>query len=213
MRTVSSAQQLNPAAGDHAIPGDPRELEAAVRAGERSWAAFPYYEMRYGVRGSRFGSSDSAFLAALARNPQSDVDRQVQWLGRVLSARGMPQWLLERHLELMHAELCAAIPERAAEYGTLANAAVMLHRLRRGVLPDASFGSLAREFEGAVGQEWTRRLPGMGEILVSAAVDERLGIRQAVHTLETWIAEPARFPFPWRDAALRTLRHASVVIG
>jgi hypothetical protein len=213
MRTLPTAQQLNPAAGDHAIPDDPRELEAAVRAGERSWAAFPYYEMRYGARGSRFGSSDSAFLAALARNSQADVDRQVQWLGRVLSARGMPQWLLERHLELMHAELCAAVPERAARYGTLETAAATLHRLRSGVLPDASFHALAREFDAAVGHEWTRRLPGMGEILVSAAVDERLGIRRAVSSLETWIVEPARFPFPWRDAALRTLRHAGVLIG
>ncbi|HEY1011536.1 MAG TPA: biliverdin-producing heme oxygenase, partial [Herpetosiphonaceae bacterium] len=44
---------LNPEAGAHAIPGDLREIEAALRAGARSWADCPYYAMRYGERGER----------------------------------------------------------------------------------------------------------------------------------------------------------------
>lgn len=101
---------LNPGAGRHVVAEDPRELRAALRAGVRSWERFPYYERRYGRRGRRFTRSDSAWLVTLASLPQSEVDRQIRWLGQVLAARGMPRWMLELHLEVLHEELVLSVP-------------------------------------------------------------------------------------------------------
>jgi hypothetical protein len=54
----------------------------------------------------------------------------VLWLGDLLAARGMPQWLLELHLEVLHDELCAAVPARRAGYATLLAGAAVLRALR-----------------------------------------------------------------------------------
>src|ERR671933_594218 len=93
-RPLASASSLNPSAGHHVVTGDPRELAAAERAGERSWTAWTYYERRYGDRGRQFTRSDSAWIAALPGSPASIVERQVRWLGTLLAARGMPRLLL-----------------------------------------------------------------------------------------------------------------------
>jgi hypothetical protein len=95
LRTLVTS--LNPEAGSHPIPSDPRELQAAVRAGERCWQRFPYFSQRYGHRGEKFTSSDSAWLVTLVEYDQARVHQQVAWLGQVLAARGMPRLLLETH--------------------------------------------------------------------------------------------------------------------
>lgn len=206
MLPAEPSQHLNPDAGDHEITDDPRELEAAVRAGDRSWSELPYYEWRYGGRGRRFGHSDSAWLAMLAQGSQADVDRQVQWLARVLSARGMPRWMVERHLEILNQELTAAVPERAADYDKFLRAAHRLAEARRAVLPDPVFQALAAEFDAAVGAEWAARLPGMGFILAAAVVDEANGVALAASSVQAWIEQSLRFPTAWIDAARHTLR-------
>src|SRR4051812_16513914 len=99
---------LNPEAGNHAVTTDPRELGAAIRVGERTRERFVYYERRYGERGRRFTHSDSAWIVTLAGNPPAVVERQLRWLGSLLAARGMPRWLLEVHLEGLHAQLVTA---------------------------------------------------------------------------------------------------------
>lgn len=195
--STTQARLLNPEAGTHPITADPREVEAARRADERSRAAFPYYEARYGSRGARFGTSDSAWIATLAEYDPAGVNRQVLWLGTVLSSRGMPRWLLERHLEVLHGELVAALPEREEAYAKLLAAAGVLREMRRALLDEEEFRGLAGEFEGAVGPEWSRRLRGMGEILTSAAVDEALGTDRAVPSVLEWAADPGRFPPHW----------------
>ena len=87
------AAALNPEAGNHVITSDPRELAAARRAAQRTWAHFPYYARRYGVRGRNFALSDSGWLATLCDLPPSTAVEQVKWLGVVLSSRGMPRKL------------------------------------------------------------------------------------------------------------------------
>lgn len=199
---------LNPEAGTHPLPTDPRELQAALRAGEQSWRQFPYYEWRYGQRGAQFTRSDSAWLVTLSDHPSVIVEQQVLWLGRVLAARGMPQWLLERHLELLHQELVAAVPEKAAAYERLQLAALRLREMRRQHIDDDLFQSLIAEFDQQVGDEWSTRLPATGGLLAAAVADERAGIVQAVTSIESWMTEPTRFPDVWIEAVRSTISKA-----
>lgn len=199
---------INPSAGSYPVTSDPREVAASVAAGERSWSEFPYYEARYGDRGRLFGHSDSAWLSLVAEAPQSQVNAEVLWLGSVLSSRGMPQYLLERHLEFLHQELCAAVPEKCDVYERLRAAAEMLRGLRTSQIGQEYCHRLAAEFKERVGAEWHERFPYMGALLVSAAADERLGIGRAVPVLEEWVTDPQRFPPEWIEAARETLRKA-----
>ncbi len=199
---------INPQAGSYPVTSDPREVAASVAAGERSWREFPYYEARYGERGRMFGHSDSAWLSLVADGPQGLVNSEVMWLGSVLSARGMPQYLLERHLEFLHEELCAAVPEKRELYDRLLGAAELLRNLRTSQISAESTQNLADEFAARVGPEWHDRFPYMGILLVSAAADERMGISRAVPVLEEWVTDPQRFPREWIEAARDTLRKA-----
>jgi hypothetical protein len=158
--------RLNPEAGNHIIPDDPAEIQAALRAGRRSWRQFPYYELRYGERGKRFTRSDSAWLVTLAAHRQDVVDHQIAWLGRLLAARGMPQWLLERHLEVLHEELVRAVPEKRSRYDKLLAAAERLHETRRAHIGDEAFDALPAAFDAMVGEELSARLPEAGRLLV-----------------------------------------------
>jgi hypothetical protein len=199
---------INPAAGNYPVTSDPREVAASVAAGERSWREVPYYQARYGDRGRLFGHSDSAWLSLIAEAPQGQVNAEVMWLGSVLSSRGMPQILLEWHLGFLHEELCAAAPENRERYDRLLAAAEVLRGLRTSQISPAFAARLAAEFNECIGAEWRTRFPRMGELLVSAAADERLGIGRAVAALEEFVLDPRHFPEHWVEAARHTLQQA-----
>lgn len=199
---------LNPEAGNHPMCHDPRELQAALRAGRMSWRRFPYYEARYGGRGLQFARSDSAWLVALAELHAATVNEQIAWLGRVLASRGMPQWLLELHLGVLYTELVAAVPERTEIYCSLLGAATMLREQRRKYLDDAALAELTAAFALQVGAEWEEKLPETGALLASAVADEAAGIMQAVPSIASWMTEPQRFPSIWIASVNRTLGRA-----
>jgi len=201
-------QFINPLAGNHPVSSDPREVAASAAAGERSWREFPYYEARFGERGRRFGHSDSAWLSLASRHGAEHLRREVLWLGEVLSARGMPQWMLERHLEFLHDALVEAVPERRGAYEKLLSAAKMLRERRLWKLGEDDFRALAAAFAARVGPEWSARLPHMGGLLAAAVADERNGVTRAVASLEEWAADPARFPPHWVDAVHDTIANA-----
>lgn len=202
------SRELNPAAGTHAITADPRELQAALRAGERSWREFPYYQWRYGERGVQFTRSDSAWMVTLTEYEQQVVDQQVGWLGRVLAARGMPQWMLELHLDVLYEELSAALPERRTTYARLLRAAQALRERRRQFLSDQALAEHSAAFDALVGPEWCARLPRTGGLLAAAAADERAGMHQAVTSIAGWMTDPARFPPAWIAAVQTTIQAA-----
>lgn len=202
------AASVNPQAGDHLVVGDHRELAAALRAGERTWQRFPYYEQRYGERGKRFTASDSGWIATLPDHAQASVDRQVLWLAGVLAARGMPRWLLEVHLGHLHEELVAAVPERRPDYDKLLVAADVLRRGREAAISVEHCEAIAASFDARVGPELAARLPEAGRLIVAALADELAGVARAVESLESWLTDPERFPPAWAAAVRATIVEA-----
>jgi hypothetical protein len=207
-RAVASATSLNPSAGHHVVTGDPRELAACERAGERSWSTWTYYRRRYGERGRQFTRSDSAWIATLAASPLFVVEQQIRWLGALLAARGMPRLLLEEHLRILHEELVAHVPESAAEYALLLEAADCLRRERDASMPDSTLQALESRFrdlvEGAAEDDMRS-----GALIGAAIADDRAGVAGAVASLMEWLADPARFAPGWLAAVEQTLTLAS----
>lgn len=204
---------INPEAGRHAVTADPREMEAAIRAGDRCWARYPYFEQRYGERGRRFTRSDGAWQATLVHYEPAQISQQVKWLGRVLAGRGMPSVLLEEHLEMVSDELTAAIPAGKAGYEKLRAAAAELRAARRRRLNDDHLSALATEFDRRAGPEWSTRLPQIGLLLGCAVCDEAEGSPLAVKSLHSWLTDPSRFPPNWITAVDATIARAREVAG
>jgi hypothetical protein len=204
---IALAHTVNPLAGLHAVTSDPDEVEAARRAAEASLRAFPYYRERFGERARMFGASDGAWMMTLCQGERDYVRRQVRWLAEVLSARGVPSWLLERHVELLHGELLQVTGD-APRCRPLLDTVDLLRDGRRRHLADDAFARLAADFEARADAEWMRRLPGMGAILVASVVDEAAGIGRAVHGMVEWAADPSRFPEPWIAAVRHTISEA-----
>ena len=198
------AWQLNPDGGRHPVTLDERDLEAIRRASDRSWNEFPYYEVRFGERGRRFSLSDGAWIVTLCSGTAAYAIDQIRWLGGMLSSRGMPQILLERHLVFLHEELGT---KRSAH---LLRGSRELARMRRSRLPEPSFKRLARRFEEAVAD--VAPFPGLGILLVSAVCDEALGIDRAVTSIVTWADDRRRFPDRWVDAIGSTVAEARAAL-
>lgn len=199
---------INPSAGAHTITSSPLELEAARRAAERSLQEMPYYLERFGERGRLFGYSDGAWLATLCRGGPEFTESQILWLGTVLSSRGMPRWLLERHLEVLHSELMRDCPEGGSCYALLLQSAGLLRRMREEKIPGPVFEDWAVRFGREADPEWVSRIPEMGYLLVAAVADEANGISNAVRSLEPWARDPSRFPESWREAVRSTVEEA-----
>jgi hypothetical protein len=199
---------LNPEAGDHRVTTDQRELRAALVAGKQTWRRFGYYEQRYGERGRAFTRSDSAWIVTLAEQSRGVVEGQLRWLGALLAARGMPRWLLEVHLENLHAELVAAVPEKRTSYDTLLRMSMMFREERFSHLDETTSAELAETFDRHLGSTSNNDLPEAGALLVAAVADERSGVDRAVDSLMEWLADPVRFPDVWVTAANMTVAAA-----
>ena len=176
---------LNVEAGVHQIAGDLHEIAVALRVGELSWQAFPYYEARYGARGRRFTRSDSSWLVTLCRLNAVHVQRHVLWLAGVLAARGMPRLMLEEHLLRMHDLLCATLPARKERYLPLLTAHTLLRNARIEHLPDASSRTLIESFEPKL--QAASGVARLSDLLVAAVADEADGVAGAVSSLTDWI--------------------------
>lgn len=207
------ASSLNRLAGDHPVSTDPRELDAVRRAGDTSMAEFPYYVRRYGDRARLFSLSDGAWLVTLCTNPDPAFVRgEVVWLAHLLSARGMPSYLLERHLDVLEAALAEGVPENAALYARLGPAAHFLRTTRLRRIPEPDFRRMASSFERHADPDAKHRLPRMGEILVAAVADEAGGAGKAVSSVVEWAADPGLFGPVWCDAVRHTIEEARAMV-
>jgi hypothetical protein len=204
-KMVFTAGMLNPEAGDHAVPGDVREIEAAVTAARRCREEFPYFDERYQERGRSFAKSDAAWLTTLAGLPVTQLLSQVEWLGRVLGNRGMPRITLERQLELLFEELTIAVPEKTGHYRSLLEAAEKLKGERLRCISEPVFDALAREFHIATDGELQGRFLRTGSLIASAVCDELAGVSEAVNSLIPWLTDTERFSAQLIAAVLQTL--------
>lgn len=190
---------FNPEAGDIPAPSDPLEIAVARRAAAVVWRAVPYFELRYGDRGRRFGLSDGAWLITLAHLPEPVRARQVDWLTRVLAPRGMPSWLVELQLEVT-----ARVGRKRGWSGATAmlEAAAPLARARRELLSDAAFAEADARFLRRAGQ--SRLARGTGRLVAGALVDVARGLCPTAAPVIEWLADSRRFNGAWCAAVVET---------
>ena len=189
---------VNPSSGGYEITTDATLLRAAVRAAQGSIDAMPYYGIRYGERGSRFATTDSAWLISLATLAESRAVHQVQWLSRVLAARGMPTWLLEMHLDALVSEVRSVADPAAV--GSLPAAADALAVARRRHVDDELIRSADDWADEALGQDLP--VPRSGALMAAAIADERSGVTRDDRVLVDWLTDPERVE---TDVATRLL--------
>ncbi|WP_460934675.1 hypothetical protein [Phycicoccus ginsengisoli] len=187
-RQAVDAALVNPDAGAHEVTTDATLVRAAVRAAQRSLDAMPYYGIRYGERGSRFASTDSAWLVSLAGLGEERAVRQVGWLCRVLAGRGMPSWLMELHLVELLGEVRASAGEEAL--GALPAAAAVVTDTRRRHVEDELLALADGWADDAVGDELP--VPRAGALIAAAAADVLAGIARDDRALVDWLTDPAR---------------------
>lgn len=192
------ASTVNPAAGSYPITADPDERAASDAAARASWDAFPYYERRYGERGWRFTLSDSGWIATLCSLPPRLAEEKVVWLQRLLATRGMPSYLLERHLETITAELTRRVPDDADRHEILSVGAHFLRDQRAALIDAKTFDRDSRAFD-AEAASLADAVPAMGSVLASALVDQVLGVADASNVFD-WATDPERFGGGWIHA-------------
>jgi hypothetical protein len=199
----------HPEIGNHSLPDNPLEVEAALRAGQYSWQICPYYTLRYAERGERFTRSDSGYLVTLTQQDSETVQKQVDWLADVLANRGMPTWLLEQHLRVLYKELCMVLPENSLLYEKLLVAAEAMTARRTHRISEAKTAELVADFQKSVAiDEWATHLPEAGMLVVTAVADEANHIEQAVPSLISWLTSSERFSMTWKLAIGATLAKA-----
>jgi hypothetical protein len=181
----ADASVINPDVGGHAVATDLASLRAAVRAARTSFDEVAYYRHRYGERGARFSVSDSSWIVHLTHADATVATRQVTWLADLLATRGMPTWLMERHLAAMTAELAAA----GIDPGGLPAARHALAERRRAHVDDAT---LVRA-EVALSEQ-VRHPPTspLGHLVAAAAADVRSGAAVSTAPLLDWLCAPVR---------------------
>ena len=204
--------RINPEAGNHPIPADKKEIEAALNASGRCWSEYFYYEKRYGKRGKRFSDSDFCWLTTLTALDEVDVQKQVDWLCRVLAARGMPSIMLESTLYCLSEELVTALPENRALYQKLCNSAGKLKANRLKYVEEKVFNNLAEEFEQSVQPNMRKVYGNTGLLLVSAVIDEKNGIPGSLSALQQWFVDSDRFSSAWIAAVEKTIHKAKKIV-
>jgi hypothetical protein len=208
--TLLHVARINPEAGNHPIPSDKREIQAALKASNQCWNEYPYFEKRYGKRGKSFSDSDSCWLATLTVLDQINLQKQVEWLCRVLATRGMPSLMMESILCYLSLELTAAIPENKALYQKLRNCSEILKEKRTKLIEEKTFKNLADEFEKKLKPDMRKAYKNTGLLLVSAVVDEKNGVPGAVSGIQKWLIDEGRFSVSWIAAVEQTLHEAKI---
>lgn len=181
----ADATVLNPATGGHHVATDLDVLRTATRAASLSYGAAPYYRDRYGRRGADFSVSDSSWIAHLVDAPQETAAHQVTWLSTMLTHRGMPTWLMERHLATMVDQLGGA----GLTVGALPHALTVLEARRRAAVDD----DLLEQAD-----IWVRETvvapptAPTGRLVAAAVADVRSGVAPSSAPLMDWLTHQDR---------------------
>lgn len=205
--------QINPEAGNHPMPEDAREIEAALKASTRAWEKYPYYPHRYGARGKKFSDSDTCWLITLTQLDAQGVVKQIRWLGRYLASHGMPQIMLEHTLYFLYDELVAAIPEKQDAYSKLKAAAEDLNNIRSAIISERDVEQIAAAFDQRVGSKLAQKYTGSGELLVASVADDISTLGGVSANLQDWMTDSQRFSGDWIAAVHATVEKSRQVAG
>lgn len=140
--------------------------------------------------------------------PEAKVVADAKWLRSVLTNRGMPSLLLERHLVTLGRMIQKRIRPADGRGEKLLHAAQGLRADQVGHVEEAEAASLAAGFASGLGAPVSRLLLGTGELLAAAIADARGGARKSVGSLVAWLGgvpRLARDPqqLPGLDPAMR----------
>jgi hypothetical protein len=198
---------FNPEAGETPAPDDPVDLAFAELSAKVIWRAFPYFAWRYGERGARFGRSDAGYLVTLADVTEDLAITQIDWLAKLLAARGMPSVLLEYQLE--HLARLASRQQRPSE-PRLRSLAAHLRRRRSTVMPVQVVLECERLCRAAAAGQPRRH--GVGRLIAFAVADGALGFGAHDQALVRWFSDTDPDDLAWARAcaAARDLALSSV---
>ena len=123
----------------------------------------------------------------------------------------MPRYLMERHLEHLHAELVSRLPDRASRYDFLRLLAAQLRGIRDATLPASVFANLASAFD-----ERTCNCRGavknMGTVIVAAVVDDAAGIGTVLTKVTEWAQDSTHFEPEWIRAVQATIEQTRAAL-
>lgn len=191
---------INPEAGNHPIPTDAKEIAAAITASDKCWDRYPYFGVRYGERGFRFGRGDSAYLASLINLPQEGLEKQVKWLTNYLALKGIPGITMKTHLEELYLALLKAYPDKQALYVKLFKASAILETDILKFFDLTTSRKLVEKFNTAVEYHFEHSLCDTAILSISAVIDEKNGCAGALPAFQDWITDPDRFSKRWINA-------------
>jgi hypothetical protein len=119
----------------------------------------------------------------------------------------MPRFLLERHLQHLHAQLVTSVPDRADSYGFLLGLSAYLKGIRVSCIPEEQFTALASAFEAATAK-CADKVPNMGVVLVAAVADDAAGAGGVLESVKRWATDSSQFGPDWVKAAQATIEQA-----
>lgn len=193
------ASAINPEAGDHPVPDDPRLARVAAEVGRAAHLAFGYLVRRYGGRGEAFARSDGVWMVTLLDMPEDRAQGRVDWLARLLSSRGVPSLCLEHHLEQLH----HALWEAGALGGRGSSRLLALSRhvgaARRAAIPEEQWASIVDTPVPALD-------PLGAATLVSAVVDQQSGLAKCADSMARWIETESSLERREREELLAILQ-------
>lgn len=192
---------LNPEGGDHPITQDPMEVEAALRATDHCFSMHGYFPDRFGMRGRRFTDSDGAYLLHLTDVDEGPRTERIEFVRKLMAARGMPSWHLQSYLELLADEATRRCPDRRARYDLLRAHARRIDAESRALIPLDAVHHLIDEFvRKTFDEREDSQARNLARVVVEAAVDEAQGHKKAVSSVCSWVADPKRFSPRWIEA-------------
>lgn len=179
---------VNPEAGDVPFPTDANEIALAEQAAKLIWRACFYFEHRYAARGRRFGASDAGYLVVIASHSAPIFHDQVDWLARVLAARGMPSCLLELQLRIL--ARCGYRQNWSGAAMAEAGALQLLDIRRKWVSEarELHIQSICVQARVYPVHRWNS---GLGLLIASAIADEAGGVAPSTAPLFGWLLEQA----------------------
>jgi len=199
---------FNPEAGETPAPSDPVDVAIAEQSARVIWRAFPYFAWRYGERGARFGRSDAGYLLTLADVGEDLALSQIDWLAKLLAARGMPSILLEYQLE--HLARLTSRQQRPSE-SRLRLLAAHLRRGRSTVMPVEAVTECEQLCRAAARGQPRRR--GVGLLIAFSVADGALDFGAHHQALTRWFCDTDPGDVAWaracaaaRDLALASAR-------